>query len=347
MKTLISSLRVSFAVLLMIVTVSSLSAAQQYTVTDLGTLPGEQTSDAFAISSNGFVAGTAEAPPGGFNHAFFWSASNGMVDLGLLNANDFESFGYGVNDSGSVVGQSGISGFLWTETGGMVDLGTLGSTEGGTIAYGINNLGQVIGGSTLADNVTEHAFLWSATNGMEDLGTLGGNDSLALAINDSGQVAGFSYLSDNKTFHAFIWTQENGMVDLGSLGGTQSVGLAENSLGMVTGYTTTTSGAYLSFVWDALHGMKSLGSTGSASTTTTGINDSSQIVGYWTVGPHQTALLWTRRMGFQNLNGFLSGKPSIVNAFAINHSGQIVGLGSNRHAILLTPIKQPSQRSKP
>jgi hypothetical protein len=35
MKTLISKLRVSFAVLLMIVVVSSLSAAQQYTVTDL------------------------------------------------------------------------------------------------------------------------------------------------------------------------------------------------------------------------------------------------------------------------------------------------------------------------
>jgi hypothetical protein len=53
-------LRVTFAVLLMVVAVSSLSAAQQYTVTDLGTLEGVGTSVALAVNDVGQVVGTSE-----------------------------------------------------------------------------------------------------------------------------------------------------------------------------------------------------------------------------------------------------------------------------------------------
>jgi hypothetical protein len=54
-----TTLRVSFVLLLMIFVVSSLALAQQYTVTDLGTLGGVS-SLATAVNNEGHVAGAAD-----------------------------------------------------------------------------------------------------------------------------------------------------------------------------------------------------------------------------------------------------------------------------------------------
>src|SRR6516162_9904255 len=168
--------------------------AQSYAVTDLGTLGGSST--ASAISGSGLVVGSSEVN-GGNEHAFLWSSAHGMIDVGLLHSDDLFSVAYGVNRSGTVVGESGGFGFLWTKSGGMQDLGNLGGTDT-TTAYGINDSGQVVGTSFLPNNAAQHAFLWTAAEGMQDLGTLGGN-SIATAINNSEQVVGYSYLSDNAT----------------------------------------------------------------------------------------------------------------------------------------------------
>jgi probable HAF family extracellular repeat protein len=76
-------LRVIFAVLLMIVALSSFCVAQQYTVTDLGVLPGGPTSTALAINDNGQVAGCATTAAF-LCRAFVWSSSRGMIVTGPI-----------------------------------------------------------------------------------------------------------------------------------------------------------------------------------------------------------------------------------------------------------------------
>jgi probable HAF family extracellular repeat protein len=344
MKTLISNPRVIFPVLLLIVAVSSLSVAQQYTLTDLGTFPGGKGSSVLAINDVGQAVGTADVSTG-IDHAFLWSSTTGLVDLGLLNQNDQFSTAYGLNNLGQVVGQSGTAAFLWTQ-GTMQDIGNLGGV--GTVAYGINKSAQIVGASALPDNQPQHAFLWTATSGMTDLGTLGGGTSIAYAVNDSGQVVGMSYLSDNSTIHAFLWESGTGMQDLGTLGGVWSGAQAINKSGQVAGWSLTSSNAEVGFIWDAAHGMKSLGTSRSQATTIAlGVNQSRQVVGESNFGGKTRGFLWSQATGLQNVNAFISPKnPFVTVAYAISNVGQIVGSGSNGHALLLTPAKQ-SQRSRP
>jgi probable HAF family extracellular repeat protein len=113
----------------------------------LGTLGG-RTSQAFAVSSNGFVAGWSETANKAV-HPFVWSLATGTQDLGLLNGYT-SCIAYGVNSSGVVVGQctGGLSthAFIWDPENGMQDLNNMVvSNTFGTLsaAAAINSSGQI------------------------------------------------------------------------------------------------------------------------------------------------------------------------------------------------------------
>ncbi len=188
--------------------------ASAASMTDLGTLPGGTYSGGPAINALGQVTGQA-GTASGTNHAFRWTASGGMQDLGTLGG---ASEGVAINTLGQVTGDSytgtgATSGdthaFRWTPSGGMQDLGTL---PGRTYSEGdaINDLDQVTGQAGVVLNVDRHAFRSTPSRGMQDLGTLGGADSVGNGINDLGQVAGYADTADGHT-HAFRWTASGGM----------------------------------------------------------------------------------------------------------------------------------------
>ena len=134
---------------------------------DLGTLRRQITPLSPASMTCGQVVGYAYSAGFSQYHAFSWTQAGGMVDLGTLGGTD--SYAYGVNASGQVVGYGrtstgAVHAFSWTQAGGMVDLnlhipsapagmelfyGLAVSDNGSIVAYA--NTGTVLlGGSSTA-----------------------------------------------------------------------------------------------------------------------------------------------------------------------------------------------------
>jgi len=102
--------------------------------TDMGNIGGAAWNTPMAINQNGVVVGFANVQPGGglLAHAFIWTRSGGMRDLGTLSGQgaDAQSQALGINDQGQVVGLSCTAGFascqafLW-QNGVMTNLNSL------------------------------------------------------------------------------------------------------------------------------------------------------------------------------------------------------------------------------
>jgi probable HAF family extracellular repeat protein len=137
--------------------VSGVGVAVMWTnnkIWNLGILGGggpSANSVALGINKSGQVVGRSTFTSSRSFHAFLWTLSQGMQDLGTLQPGD-SSVANAINDAGEVTGTStpdnAVSrAFFWSSSTGMEDIGTLGG--GYAAATSINDSGQVTGGSTL------------------------------------------------------------------------------------------------------------------------------------------------------------------------------------------------------
>jgi probable HAF family extracellular repeat protein len=145
---------------------------------DIGALSGGGWSTVRAVGEGGHVVGASQTTTGE-GHAYIWTSSAGIQDLGVLNDGE-ESVATGVNALGQVVGTSGTRAFFWSAGTGMVDLGF----DYDATPTAISNGGHIIGTYTIPDDPTTYGFYWTADEGFYDLGFI------PTVVNSRGEVGG-------------------------------------------------------------------------------------------------------------------------------------------------------------
>ncbi len=355
--------------------------ATQYTVTDLGTLPGGNFSQPFFITKNGRIAGSSNLADGS-SHAVVW-ASGQAADLGTLGGSN--SIAFGVNNYGQAVGEAETStsdpngedfcGFqthliclpFESVNGVMNPLPTLGGNNGDATA--INNRGELAG---FAETSTPDPacpvpqvlhfkpVIWK--NGrVIQLHTLGGDpDGVAFMINDYSQAVGASgtcatfnpiNLYNLVPVHAVLW--ENGKAtDLGNLGGTTgqaggNIAFDINNLGQVVGNSDLAGDTtFHAFLWTRKTRMQDLGTlSGDVASLSISINDAGSIVGAsLDANFNPRAFLWEKGV-MTDLNTLVAGNSPLylLTGCSINSRGEITGLGLTSTGETHTYLATPIQ----
>jgi probable HAF family extracellular repeat protein len=341
---------------------TALGAAQTYTITDLGVLKGDNESSGFWLNNYGEVVGCSDTqtsqgyPCTGLvagQHAFLWSKSTGMRDLGTFPGATV-SGASGINDFGTVVGYSNVKGlpatnfvaFVWRPSTGMVKLGTL-SGGNSSAAFEINSSGVIAGDSFTSSGIVD-ATSWT-NNRIRNLGGLPkAIFTAALDINGNDEIVGESVFSYGPPFKSrgFAWTSGTGMINLGTLtGGVTSIANAINSSAIIVGQSdgSNTGGNWHAVKWDTSRKIHDLGTfPGGTYSVAFAINDYDVVVGYGNLSNNAAhAMIWNSS-GIHDLNSLIPSGSGwvLINANAINKVGQITGYGTikgHNHAFLLTP----------
>ncbi len=188
----------------------------------------------------------------------------------------------------------------------MHDLGTFFGPD--MAVYDFNDAGLSVGQAGTQPADSPNAFVATSAGGIVNIGGLGtagdGRSSSARAVSENGTVVGYSTLSGDGSvdgMHAFRWTEADGFDDLGTLGGLTSYAMDVNDAGMVVGASALADNVRTyAFVWTEAGGMVDLGI----------------------------------------LPGATCGNGGCSEAYAVNESGQVVGVskapGGGRHAFLWT-----------
>ena len=259
-------------------------------------------------------------------HAFIWSSTAGMQDLGSLGG---DSFALAINDSGEVAGYFLLAdnvtthAFTWTSATGMVDLGPI---PGGSSsqATAINSAGDVVGAGFDANGVRV-PFYWSPSGGFVTLPENSGNAlNYAFGINDASEVTGQRYVG--QVVSAFRWSPSSGAyATIAPLPlGLHTVGNDINNLRHLTGTGSRGSG-FDALFWSKTTGTRDIGKiAGQSYTAGAALNDHDEVVGF-AGGDVNTGFYWSRSTGMiilQTLGGAKAG------AFGINESSAIAGYGT-------------------
>ena len=319
-------------------------APQDYSLTDLGTIPGNLVSWSGDINNRGQICGTSGFPaPLGFQayHAFFFDGA-GLTDIDPIKP--ALAFGYSIDENGHVYGQSTarqntIHAFHWD---GAQTHDVHFGTSNFSVIHSVNEAGMQMGlflepssGGGLADYRT--FFRYGAIE--QDIGHFGGGDTFSFGMNRFGDIVGSSNHTDGKV-RGFLW-QGGGLQDLGDLGDDYAQGRDINDQGQIVGWSRTSPNVYAPFLWEN-NVMTALPTLGQDSFTHS-INNAGTIVG-WSQDNNgdQQATIWkngviTDLNTLVNTNGF-----HLSSAGGINEVGEICGTGTNaagdKRAYKLTPI---------
>ena len=321
-----------------------------YTLIDLGSLGGGDT-QAFDLNDSAQVVGYSRTASMQ-SRAFLWDGGQ-MANLGVVNADDFQSAATDLNALGHAVGTSTLkNGFaraaLW-RNGSIIGLTPeLPPYEGTSFASAINDHGHIVGAIDDDDSLVYDGILW-ANGSRTNLGHLGGGSTRPADINNAGQVVGTSNTSvELGQPHAFLW-QNGTMTDLGVLdeGDQDSGAAAINADGVIVGTSArldeNTGVDYRPFIYE--NGVMRRIPVPSSEAYATDINDAGVVVGIMrTSGGFSPYHAWIYADGvLTNLNSLIPSGSGLHLAYAnaINNNGEIAGLAydaqGQAHGYLLRP----------
>jgi probable HAF family extracellular repeat protein len=320
-----------------------------YTITDLGSLGGRQTTP-MGINNRGAIVGFASTSDG-LTRAFLYTGGS-LIDLGTLGGED--SFAYRVNNAGVIVGRAQDStghfrAFVTTIATGAIALTSLDPPLHGDFgtAVGVNGLDDVIGYYTTAGehlSARNRTFRYRNFQ-VEDLGTFGGEDGVAVAVNDRGSVAGYFSSephADYAQHRAFLFSGGT-FVPIGSLGGQLTTARDLNNRDEVVGDGDVGDGDHRAFLFSGGR-LRDLGTLpGGRQSAAYAINERGDIVGFSEGGSKGSARAVIVVNGvMRDLNGLIPAGFGwvLTEARDINDSGRIVGSGwlnGEQRGFLLTP----------
>ena len=255
---------------------TAVMAQPRYSILDLGTLQGGNSSSANYLTDNRLVGGNASDAKGTQQAVFWWGPF--MVNLGAPGLNS-GIFGFNANGQFAITSETSTKdpnnenfcaygtslaclAFRWQQ-GVLTALPTLGGANA-TIGN-INSKGEIPGA---AENSTRdpncpttpsvsgtgpqvldfQAVVWGPQSGdIRELKPLAGDTvGIALWINDNSQAVGASGTCATTALpplafgpHAVLWDADGTVHDLGNLGGTAvNMGLAINNQGQVAGVSS-------------------------------------------------------------------------------------------------------------
>ena len=344
-------------------------AQTRYIVTDLGVLPGAESSTAIGINDLGDVVGYASG--GSVNSVGFVWRQGVMTGVGKLPKGNYSS-ATAINSLGTFVGDGDTGDYRpqsWVNTGsGLYNF--FSNNGGNTHVVSISDRGAIGGYYTksLSGWVSSwRGAIWTPDPKdprkyrQVDLPVIYGPDptfkgttAIPAAFNQGGQAAGYA-ANEVIGQHAAFWNNDaaHSIIDLGTLPGDwSSLAWGINELGQAVGESHPPFGSRPT-LWDrdAAHTPTELPLLpGDNYGTAVAINRLGHIVGWsayavpgtWNVGPSRW-VVW-RDGGVYDIESLLDPITgagwSISNLAALNNAGQIVGTGISNgqaHALLLTP----------
>lgn len=251
-----------------------------------------------------------------------------------------DSLAYGLNDNGTVVGQSfnsttGVKEAVVWQNGIVTSLGTEG------IARAVNNSGTIVGETGNANLGNPNGRAFKVENGVySQIGDLGGLYSGAYDVNESGTITGYACTNTGIACifqaHGFRYTNSTGMQDLGAVSvfSGYSRGHGINDAGKIAGRASLVnfggSDKQLAF-WDAANTITSKSGPANYSTAQS-VNNAGIMVGNGfnpvdNNAATQRGLVWDAQGNVTQVMGTFGGNRS--RAWSINDLGIIVGYAEN------------------
>ncbi len=333
--------------------------ATTYNLQVLQSLSGSGDSTAYALNDNGTVVGSSYNANTGQNESVYWE--NGTAtSLGVTG------LARGINNSGTIVGETGNAtlftpngeAYSYTTSGGVTMLGTLGGAYSG--AYDINESGVITGHSyTSTENLLQTQGFVYESGVMTSLGTVSSPTgySRGHGINDAGAIVGrtsaVNFTDSDK--HMTYWADDGTLVFHGDkVTGNYSTGQQINNNGIIVGNgrQAETGNTQFGMVWAEDGTLLSvLGNFGGGTSRAWSLNDDGVIVGYAdNAAGDRLAMVSYDGVNVVNLNTVVdltgTGFVSLNEAYDINASGQIVGIGTladgSQGAFMLTAVPIPA-----
>jgi probable HAF family extracellular repeat protein len=348
-----------FVALVVTVATSTLTFAQQYTITPLDHLGGHSESRAMGINNLGQIVGfTVDA--NGNSQAATWQSSGSGNHLSVLSQTNPISEAYRINNAGQIVGKARTDGnathAAYWAGGGVTDIGVIGGVT--SFANDINEAGVVAGSSDATRGSV--AFTWTPGGGFVNYGNFNTTDAQQRAgfngINDTGALVGTAY----RLFSPFKAIKATaGVLSVTEISppGQFSTGmaLAVNDAGTIVGYQNPGSGGAHAAIFDGNGGFQDLGALGLTDSQANDINQAGVIVGD-AFGDDGQGNFLAKSFVYQNnvMTDLLtliapgSGWTELFAASGVNDLGQIVGTGVLNGEIrgyVLTPIPEPASVS--